>query len=132
MQKQQKIFFIVIGVLVLALIVTAFFRSSSVVNESGKYDEFATCLKEKGAVFYGTFWCKYCQKQKELFGASVKLIPYEECSTADGKAQTQICKDKDIKSYPTWIFADGSILKGVVPLSELAEKTNCELPNESL
>ena len=88
-------------------------------------------FKRKGAVFYGTFGVNIAKNRKN-FGASVKLIPYEECSTADGKAQTQICKDKDIKSYPTWIFADGSILKGVVPLSELAEKTNCELPNESL
>lgn len=128
MQKQQKIFFIVVGILILGVIITAILRSNTSVNKVGKYDDFAICLKDKGALFYGTFWCEFCQKQKKLFESSVKLIPYVECSTADAKNQTQICKDKDIKSYPTWEFADGSILKGVVPLLDLAEKTGCTLP----
>lgn len=131
MQKQQKIFFIGIVLLILILIVVAFIRSDSRPKEPGKYDNLALCLKEKGALFYGTFWCKYCQAQKKLFESSAQLIPYEECSTADGQAQTQICKDKNITSYPTWIFADGSILKGVVSLEDLAEKTECSISSES-
>ena len=92
------------------------------------YDAFAKCLKEKEAIFYGAFWCPHCQKQKAMFGASAKYLPYVECSTPDGKGQLPICTDKSVDGYPTWIFADGSRLSGEISLSKLAEKTSCELP----
>lgn len=95
---------------------------------SGVYDGFAQCLKDKGAIFYGAFWCPHCQATKKLFGASQKLLPYVECSTPDGNNQLQICIDKGIKQYPTWVFADGSQLTGERTFAELAEKTSCELP----
>ena len=128
MNKNIKIFVSIIGLLVLGTIGTVLIRSNSSSPEPGKYDAFAICLKEKGAVFYGTFWCKYCKAQKELFGSSVKLLPYAECSTADGREQLQICKDKNITGYPTWEFVDGSRLTGAIPLEQLAEKTSCVLP----
>ena len=125
-----KIFFGVIILLIIGTIVTVFMRSNadSSLVISGKYDTFATCLKDKGAVFYGAFWCPHCQSQKKLFGSSVKLLPYVECSTADGARQLQICKDKNVTGYPTWEFADGSVLNGEIPLAQLAEKTSCVLP----
>jgi len=90
--------------------------------------DLAQCLKDKGAVFYGAFWCSHCQAQKKLFGLSAKLLPYVECSTVDGRNQIQICKDKNIDGYPTWEFADGSRLNGEISLNQLAEKTSCILP----
>ncbi|MDQ3075897.1 MAG: thioredoxin domain-containing protein [bacterium] len=132
MQKQQKtIFFSVLGVLVLGLIGLGFLQSKEAGPAgTGIYDTFATCLGEKGAAFYGAFWCPHCQAQKKLFGKSQKLLPYVECSTADGQDTTQICKDKKIDGYPTWEFADGSRLNGEVALATLAEKTSCVLPVE--
>jgi len=94
----------------------------------GKYDAFANCLKEKGAVFYGAFWCPHCQNQKKMFGKSAKLLSYIECSTADGRGQLTVCRDKKIEGYPTWEFADGSREVGEVSLEKLAEKTGCSLP----
>lgn len=94
----------------------------------GQYDEFATCLKDSGAKFYGAFWCPHCQAQKKMFGKSQKKLPYVECSTPDGKGQKPICIDAGIEGYPTWIFADGSQLSGEVELTTLAEKTSCALP----
>ncbi|MBV9159101.1 MAG: hypothetical protein JO019_00710 [Candidatus Kaiserbacteria bacterium] len=91
-------------------------------------DAFATCLKDKGAVFYGAFWCPHCQATKRLFGASAEKLPYVECSTPDKKDQTQICKDKGITGYPTWIFADGTRMTGELTLEQLAQKTSCQLP----
>ena len=130
MDNNVKIFLGVVGVVVLGVIVTAIVRSggSAAPNESGRYDSFASCLGEKGAVFYGAFWCPHCAKQKKMFGSSVKLLPYIECSTLDGNSQTEVCKDKKIESYPTWEFADGSRLNGEIPLDKLAEKTACVLP----
>ena len=97
-------------------------------NTPGKLDSFAQCLKDKGAVFYGAFWCPHCQNQKKLFGRSARLLPYIECSTPNGQGQLPICIDKKITGYPTWEFADGSREDGEVSLEKLAEKTSCELP----
>lgn len=78
-------------------------------QQSGKYDQFAQALKEKGAIFYGAFWCPHCQAQKAEFGSSKQYLPYVECSNPDN-SQTQICKDNKIESYPTWTFKDGITL----------------------
>src|SRR3990167_6069142 len=111
-----KIFFSVLGLLVAAVVVTIILRSTNGggVVTPGKYDTFATCLKDSGIVFYGAFWCPHCQAQKKLFGSSAKLLPYVECSTADANGQTQICIDKKIATYQTWEFTDGSRLTGEI------------------
>ena len=128
-----KIFISIIGLLILGIIVIVIVRSSNSNTPTGpgKYDDFAVCLKDKGAIFYGAFWCTHCQAQKKLFGSSQKLLPYVECSTANGQGQTQACIDKEIPSYPTWEFADGSRLNGEIPLAQLAEKTSCPLRQSS-
>ncbi len=129
---QVKIFFGVIALLLVGIIAAVFLRSSGEPKGPGQYDALAQCLKDKGAVFYGAFWCSHCQAQKKLFGPSQKLLSYVECSTPDGRAQTKVCIDKDITTYPTWEFADGSRLTGNLPLKQLAEKTGCLLrPSES-
>lgn len=127
-EQKKKIFFIVLGVLVIGLVGLGFLQSNKEPDGPGELDSFATCLVEKGAVFYGTFWCPHCQAQKKMFGKSAKLLPYVECSTADASGQTQVCIDKDIRGYPTWEFADGTRLNGEIQLEQLAEKTSCVLP----
>jgi len=130
MNRSAKIFILIVGILILGTVATAIIRGGgSSTATSGKYDTFATCLKDKGTTFYGAFWCPHCQAEKKLFGSSVKLLPYVECSTPDGSGQTQVCIDKGIKGYPTWEFADGSRLNGEIPLEQLAEKTSCTLPD---
>jgi thiol-disulfide isomerase/thioredoxin len=128
MNTNVKIFISIIGILILGTIAAVLLQPKSTPAGPGKYDAFATCLKDKGAIFYGAYWCPHCQAQKKLFGSSVNLLPYVECSTADASGQTQICIDKGIKSYPTWVFADGTTLNGEIPLQQLADKTACVLP----
>ncbi|HTE48627.1 MAG TPA: hypothetical protein VK675_01840 [Candidatus Paceibacterota bacterium] len=133
MNNNIKIFLSVIGLLIIGVIATVMLKAGDTQPSGpGKYDEFATCLKDKGALFYGAFWCPHCQAQKKLFGSSAHLLPYVECSTANGQGQTQVCIDKKIESYPTWILADGTRLpienSAGVTLETLAAKTSCELP----
>lgn len=134
MDNKAKIFVSTLVVLVIVVIGTAVYRSfqSGGTPTPGKYDAFAQCLKDKGAIFYGAFWCPHCQAQKKMFGSSAKLLPYVECSTLDTKSQTQICRDAGIKSYPTWRLADGTDIPNEtgsgVSLETLAAKTSCELP----
>lgn len=118
---------IIIIIVALIIVFSAFLWLKSA-SQPGKLNQFADCLKENGAAFYGTFWCPHCQNQKALFGKSAKRLPYIECSTPDGRGQTAVCKNKKIDSYPTWEFKDGSRLNGEIPLKELALKTGCQLP----
>lgn len=119
------------GIFILAvaggLIALASFSSS----QPGPLDEFAQCLSEKGATFYGAYWCPHCADQKKMFGRSVKKVPYVECSTPDGQGQLPVCAEKEIKGYPTWVFADGTRESRTMSLSELASKTSCVLPGDT-
>ena len=124
MSTKNKII-IIVGVVVAVILLLIFIPKG---NKPGKYDEFAQCIKSSGAEFYGAFWCTHCQAQKRAFGSSAKYLPYIECSETDGTTQTQICKDKKIEGYPTWIFKDLSQLEGEIPIATLAEKTQCLLP----
>ncbi|MEK7106802.1 MAG: protein disulfide isomerase family protein [Patescibacteria group bacterium] len=124
MKKRVLIFWLI----VLALIVGGIGVSMSVSTGPGKLDSFARCIKDSGTVYYGAFWCPHCQATNKLFGKSKKLLPYVECSTPDGQRQMQICKDKNITGYPTWVFPDGNILTGERTLAELGAASGCTLP----
>ena len=95
-----------------------------------EHDKFAQCLKDRGVRMYGAWWCPHCQEQKEKFGASFKLVDYVECGVqGDTSARTQVCKDADIKHYPTWQFPPtGERVERVFELEELSAKTSCPLP----
>lgn len=115
------------SVLVIALLIG--FRHYST-SQPGQYDEFAQCIADSGATFYGAYWCPHCAAQKDMFGASAKLLPYKECSLPNAQGQTQECTDAGVKTYPTWEFADGSRLEGTQTFATLAEATSCALPTE--
>lgn len=128
MTKEKK--YLIGGIVALILIVGTLYllqKSTSTVGPSN-LDGFTQCIANSGAKFYGAFWCPHCRDQKELFGSSVKLLPYIECSNPDGLSQNDLCTKIGIQSYPTWIFKDGSQLSGTIPLANLAQKTNCTLP----
>jgi len=120
---------IIIAAVLVVVLGGAFLANKN--TKPGQYDTFAQCLKDSGAVFYGAFWCPHCRDQKAMFGNSARLIPYVECSTPDGQNQTLACKEKDIKSYPTWIFADGSTTTGTLEFADLAARTGCVLPSNT-
>ncbi len=109
-------------VLMIALLVYNYYRP-------GKYDALAECLEDKGALFYGAYWCPACNQQKTIFGKSVSKLPYIECSMPGSKQLIDACQNVDIKAFPTWIFKDGTRIEGVMPVDELAKKTECKVEN---
>ena len=119
---------LIFWLVIISLIVIGVASSFYVSSQPGKYDQFAQCLTDKGAIFYGAFWCPHCQATKRMFGASQRLLPYTECSTPNGQDQLQICKDAGVQSYPTWVFPDGTRLTGERTLAELSSASGCELP----
>lgn len=114
-------------ILVLIIIGGAVFLIVRNNNKPGKYDALAQCINTSGAKMYGAFWCPHCQATKAMFGKSAQYLPYVECSTPDGKGQLQVCTDKGVEGYPTWVFADGSRLTGEHTLQELADASKCPL-----
>jgi len=102
------------------------YLSNRETGEPGQYDKLAQCLSEKGVKFYGASWCPHCAEQKRVFGKSMKYIDYVECAVpGNNNAMTQVCKDADIESYPTWILPDGTRLTGEQLPTTLGEKVGC-------
>ncbi|MGA7292851.1 MAG: hypothetical protein WBW53_16930 [Terriglobales bacterium] len=94
-----------------------------------KHDAFARCLAARGVKMYGAYWCPHCAEQKEEFGASFEYVPYVECGVkGDLRAEAQVCKDADIKHFPTWQFPPtGERVERVFTLQELSDRTGCSL-----
>ena len=79
-------------------------------------------LTDKGALFYGASWCPHCQEQKRLFGASVRRLPYVECSPAGPNApQAPSCNIAGVQTYPTWVINGRTIVGQVLSLAQLAD-----------
>jgi hypothetical protein len=85
-------------------------------------DLFGQCLRDKEVTMYGAEWCKFCDRQKQLFGSAFELVPYVECPK-----QPKECLAKGVNGYPTWIFPNGEVAEGFQSLEKLAEKSGCTL-----
>jgi uncharacterized membrane protein/glutaredoxin len=87
-------------------------------------------LSRSDIKFYGASWCPHCSEQKKLFDGSVNRIPYVECSPGGPNApQAEVCKDKNIQSYPTWII-NGQRYTGVQTLDGLAQLSHFQYQGE--
>ncbi len=97
----------IIIVLVISASVLAFYLFTP-----GKYDSFAKCLTEKGAVMYGENWCKYTNAQKNMFGKSFKYINYQV--------------KEDLNKRPTWVI-NGETYETVQSFERLSALTGCKI-----
>jgi uncharacterized membrane protein/glutaredoxin len=78
-------------------------------------------LTKTNAKFYGAGWCPHCKEQKEMFGSSVKRVPYVECSPGGpGTPQAAACTAAGVESYPTWTI-NGQRYVGTQTLENLAQ-----------
>lgn len=85
-------------------------------------------VARSGAIMYGAHWCDHCRQQKDLFGASARRLPYVECSTgAQGTPQTAECRNRQIKTYPTWVI-NGQRYTEVLTPARLAALTGFQPP----
>ena len=126
-KSKNKSVYIVGVIILLAAAFLAYGQYQQKPQSDPRLAGLAKCIKDSGASFYGTFWCSHCQNQKEMFGAEASDLPYVECSTADGRGQLQVCADKEITGYPTWIFSDGTRASGSLSAEDLAARTGCQL-----
>lgn len=85
-------------------------------------EEFAKCLAGKGVSLAGTSTCHYCNEQKTMFGDSFSYIEFHDCGT-----DPVWCAGNNVRSYPTWVFADGRRAVGLQSLKRLSELSGCTL-----
>jgi hypothetical protein len=115
-----------------ALLIVAAFGLAYYLNNRAqhKHDAFARCLSDRGVKMYGAYWCPHCQEQKEKFGASFEYVPYFECGIkGDLHGQSLVCKNENVKHYPTWQFPPtGERVERIFTLQELSDRTGCALP----
>ncbi len=115
------------AVIIFALVNTKSAGTVSYSNASSTYDAFAECLTNAGAVMYGASWCPHCQALKATFGNSFQYVKYVECPN-----NTQLCIDKGVQGYPTWILGSSTIIDvgfdGDATMKLLASSTGCALP----
>ncbi|MDP2638897.1 MAG: hypothetical protein Q8P06_01870 [Candidatus Azambacteria bacterium] len=119
-----KIFILIAIIALIAIIFVAFYFYKPAPPNTA-LDEFAQCLAAKDITMYGAAWCSHCQNEKKSFGDSFKFVPYVECPD-----NTQICLEKGINGYPTWIFPDDRKLVGEQGLKKLSQKSGCPLPTD--
>ena len=88
--------------------------------------QIARCLADSGAQLYGSYTCGHCLKQKKAFGsAGESFLPYTECHPQGPNSEAQLCIEKKIEVFPTWILKDGVRLAGYQALETLQVKTGC-------
>jgi hypothetical protein len=108
----------------LIIIVIAVFLT----NNTQGYDEFATCLVDKGYVMAGTEWCSYCNEQKRLFRGSFEDVIIPAGAFKDCDREMQWCREHGVTGYPTWVTPEGGLIPGgVQPLPTLARISGCSL-----
>lgn len=84
----------------------------------------ASHLKQVGAKFYGTYWCPYCHKQKELFGEeAMKQVNYIECDEKGKNPHPDLCQKAKVSSLPTWEIK-GQQYRGMLSLEELSDASD--------
>jgi len=132
METKPIIITILVALVALAGMVTLSHLENSPEYSLTELESLADCLADSGAKFYGAYWCTHCQAQKRDFGEAAGRLPFVECAVPGSDDQAQECKDAGITSYPTWEFADGGITMGRIPLSQLAERAQCEFPGVTL
>ena len=123
MMSKTKLTFTLIATL---LVLGGFFIYRSRNSEASNLDEFAKCLSEKNITMYGAEWCPHCQNEKKAFGSSFQYVNYVECPD-----NPNLCVEKGVKGYPTWIFPDGKKLQGEQGITKLSRESGCELPDKS-
>ena len=115
--KESKTWMIITVVVLIALF--AFVWIFMVEDISEIIDRDTTICIAESSVLYGTEWCGYCKKQKEVFGTNVDLLNYIDCDKDSAS-----CINAEIKAYPTWIINSESYT-GVKYEEELRRLTGC-------
>ena len=112
---------LVVGLSTLFLIGNAEVLGQPSSNSASSSLRLAQHLNAIGVRFYGAWTCPACKRQLHLFGLNdIDAIPYIECNKpVQYPDQAKLCRNADLRVYPTWELSDGSRLEGVQSLETL-------------
>lgn len=115
-KKDYSMWIMALGILV--VIIFGYFYITAA-NPVEIIDKATTICITENSVFYGTEWCSFCQKQKEMFGTNVELLNYIDCDE-----DRDICVAAEISAFPSWDI-NGERYVGVQSEEKLKELTGC-------
>lgn len=94
-----------------------------VVSVSGAREmKVAKALASQGATMYGTWWCRFCDAQRQLFGQQAwALVPYVECDARSPVGDPGECDVAGVEAFPEWVLPDGSHQRGLLSLDVLED-----------
>ena len=126
MQAKQKILItLAIGVILILVfylatnIITKYTGFS--VSEKAEEKDFEKCLKEQDIVLYIN-----TENSAETLG-KIKLVDYlEDIEIKNCFIDNQICLEKGVNSFPTWVINENKISKDI-SLDELSMLSGCKL-----
>jgi hypothetical protein len=115
---RKKYILVLIGLFLILVISSVILSVNN--SQSKKLDQFANCVAEKDAVYYGSsVGCKGCPVQEKMFKTSFNSLNYVDCAKEMSK-----CKSNDIIVVPSWDI-NGEITQGALTLEKLADLTGC-------
>ncbi len=138
---QKRVLIGLIGLLSILLVLQGCSSASKQKYAQEDIDTLAQCLTENDVVMYGAFWCPHCAKTKKKFGSSFGYINYVECdpkckpdengvihgACQGHEGQPELCLERDIEGYDTWILGDGTRAIGEPSLELLDERSGCHV-----
>ncbi|KYQ91679.1 hypothetical protein DLAC_07456 [Tieghemostelium lacteum] len=122
-------------IIILHLVAIILFRSSPTLNPASEpNEEFSKCLRDMNMVFYGSYQCHVCVRQKKLFqieGVPDEQTPWNYINFVEC-TETDECSKREILRYPTWIRytspSHEEILskhEGIMTKLELSRMSSC-------
>ena len=93
-------------------------------DPSMDYDALSACILENEAIFFGTEWCQFCTRQKELLGPTFQ--EHGDEFFVDCDLNQDECRSAGVTSYPSW-YINGRLLSGVQQIDTLASELDCAL-----
>ena len=70
-------------------------------------------LKKDKATFYGAYWCKFCDRERQGLGREAfALVDYVECDPEGAGADPKRCAEAGVRAYvgPSQIFSCASAI----------------------
>jgi chemotaxis protein histidine kinase CheA len=90
----------------------------------------ANHLTQSGARMYAAYWCSYCERQQQLFGAAaVQQLEIIECDPRGENPQVDRCRAANISGFPTWEI-NGQQYPGLQSLDRLANLSGYDGPRD--
>ncbi|MEO1208964.1 MAG: hypothetical protein AAFX78_05405 [Cyanobacteria bacterium J06638_20] len=90
----------------------------------------ANHLTQSGAHLFAAYWCIYCERQQDMFGAAgAQQLEVIECDPRGDNPQVARCRAANVSGFPTW-HINGQQYSGLQSLNRLADLSGYNGPRD--